>query len=117
MANLKKETLEDLKDGGYKPEDIEWVGCNDFTIPTDLFWKLADYEYDSGFGSQEVATDLIIVLKDGSYLERHEYDGSEWWELKRSPKKPQAHRDDIKYVVRGSSMWDTLKEMQEREDD
>lgn len=117
MNNFKDETLECLKDGGYKPEDIEWLGCEDFTIPTDQFWKLADCEYDNGYGSQSVATDLLIVLKDGSYLERHEYDGAEWCEMKRVPAKPYKNRNDIKYVVRDDSMWDTLKEMQENDED
>lgn len=45
-----------------------------------------DYEtfaYDSGFGCQEVFG--YIVFKDGSWFERHEYDGSEWWEYKEKP--------------------------------
>lgn len=89
MANLKDETLEILESNGYSKSDVDWIGCVDFAIPTELFWELADRCYDNGFGGQEVAKDLIVVLKDGSWLERYEYDGSEWWELKVAPRKPE----------------------------
>ena len=36
--------------------------------------------YDNGYGSQEVLPSLRIAFKDGTWLERREYDGSEWWE-------------------------------------
>ncbi|MGB5758858.1 MAG: hypothetical protein WBM50_18240, partial [Acidimicrobiales bacterium] len=45
------------------------------------FAQLADVEYDSGYGSAQVATDLVIVFFDGTKLRRGEYDGSEWWEF------------------------------------
>jgi len=35
------------------------------------------------FGSQELGG--IIVFNDGSWLERREYDGSEWWEFQQTP--------------------------------
>lgn len=41
-------------------------------------------------GTEEVATDLLVV-GDGWWLERHEYDGSEWWEHKALPAKPERH--------------------------
>jgi len=34
-------------------------------------------EYDDGYGSQEL--EGIVLFKDGTWLEREEYDGSEWW--------------------------------------
>jgi len=40
-------------------------------------------EYDSGYGAQELYG--AIVFKDGSWLERTEYDGSESWKYKRTP--------------------------------
>lgn len=43
------------------------------------FAELADDEYDSSYGSPEVATDLIIRFSDGKHMWREEYDGSEWW--------------------------------------
>ena len=92
MINLTEETIERLEEHGKKPEDIRWVGCNSFKIPINEFWKLADEFYDSGYGSTEVAEDLLIV-GDNWWLERHEYDGAEWWEYKAIPNEPDKTID------------------------
>jgi len=47
----------------------------------DALTALEDYmgnRYDSGFGGQMVYG--IIVFDNQSWLERREYDGSEWWQ-------------------------------------
>ena len=41
-------------------------------------------EYDSGYGLQE--WEGWISFQDGSWIERAEYDGSEWWSYKTCPK-------------------------------
>ena len=87
MTNLKEETIKRLEEHGKKPEEIRWVGCSSFKIPISEFWKLADEFYDSSYGSTEVAEDLLIV-GDNWWLERHEYDGAEWWEYKTVPRIP-----------------------------
>ena len=92
IINLKNETISVLNKNGKTVEDIVWCGGDSIEIPIDLFWKLADKEYDSGFGGSEVAVDLVIVGKD-FWLERHEYDGSEWWEFKTIPIRPPYKRD------------------------
>lgn len=107
MENLKNETLYKLHANGKKKSDVKWVGCEEFCIPVEDFWKLADREYDGGFGAAEVATDLLVV-GDGWWLERHEYDGSEWWEYKECPRMPEEERK-VERVMSG--MWDTLKEI------
>ena len=38
---------------------------------------LDSINYDDGYGIQELFGN--IVFKDGTWLERREYDGSEWW--------------------------------------
>lgn len=86
--NLLKETKKAMSRSGYTIDDIAWVGCDSFRIPTDVFIERADTEYDNGIGAPEVAQDLVIVLRDGSWMERAEYDGSEWWSLKRTPRMP-----------------------------
>lgn len=83
--NLLKETKEILKEHGRTVKDIIAVQGNDFGILVDTFLKLANTEYDDGFGSPKVAEDLLVIGKD-FWLERHEYDGSEWWEYKSIPK-------------------------------
>lgn len=44
---------------------------------------LASIDYDNGYGGQELFG--TIVFKDGTWLERGEYDGSEWWEHRKQP--------------------------------
>ena len=42
------------------------------------FLSKLDFEYDSGYGQQELYG--IVWLTDGSWFSREEYDGSEWWQ-------------------------------------
>ena len=76
-----------------------------------LSWKefeaLANVEYDESYGAQEVADDLLVVGDDW-WLERHEYDGSEWWEFKKIPEVP-SQKGEIKTLIGG--MWASLKEL------
>ena len=111
--NLKDETLAILKDYGKTKEDVLWVGCNKFKLPIDLFWKLADKNYHAGFGGQEVAIDLLVVGRDW-WLERHEYDGSEWWEFKTIPVEPKKTKQ-VNTLMPG--LWDTLDEQRHYEEE
>lgn len=85
-VNLLEETLNDLKESDKTSEDVHWVGSRDgkYAISWQEFEKIADDEYYDGYGGQEVATDLVVVGDDW-WLERHEYDGAEWWEYKTMP--------------------------------
>lgn len=56
------------------------------------FLKRINYEYDSGFGQQEVFG--FIWYKGGTWSERAEYDGSEWWAYKSCPEIPAAMIDE-----------------------
>ena len=97
--NLLQETIAKLKEENKYESDVLWCGKiksgkwdfedqNVGYFTWEEFEVLADKHYDSGFGSPEVNEYLIIVGKDW-WLERHEYDGSEWWEYKTMPKKPE----------------------------
>lgn len=46
---------------------------------------MMENEYNPGFGAQELYG--MIVFED-CWFERHEYDGSEWWEFKKQPEEP-----------------------------
>lgn len=46
-----------------------------------------NFEYDNGYGSQELRG--CIWYKDGTWSERGEYDGSEWWEHKYCPDRDE----------------------------
>jgi hypothetical protein len=92
--NLLKETEEDFRRIGKTWDDVSWVGSADVEIPVDAFKKAAwATEYDSGYGTQEIPADLIVVFKDGSFLERYEYDGSEYWVHKEIPQRPSSVRN------------------------
>ena len=58
----------------------------------DNFSSNANFSYDNGYGGEEIPLDLIVVGKD-FWLERHEYDGSEWWEFKSMPDEPEETRE------------------------
>lgn len=50
------------------------------------FLQSLDFEYDDGFGAQELFG--TIWYTDGTWSERGEYDGSEWWEHLKLPPIP-----------------------------
>ena len=87
MSNLLKETLEILKRNNKTENDVKWVGTTTHKTTWKDFKKNADVDYDSGYGSPKVAQDLLVVGENW-WLERDEYDGSEWWDYKDLPKEP-----------------------------
>jgi hypothetical protein len=91
-TNLLAETLEVLTEHSKTTEDVLWIGSSDGEIATDWasFAAIAEnVNYNSGFGGNEIAGDLVIVGSDW-WLERGEYDGSEWWEFKAKPQRSDA---------------------------
>lgn len=92
--NLKTETLKVLKLNKKTVEDIRWIGTKYETINAEKFWRLADTEYDEGYGAQKVATDLLIV-GDNWWLERESYDGAEHWVYKSIPALPKRKMINI----------------------
>lgn len=50
------------------------------------FLSEIDFEYDAGYGTQNLFG--TIWYMDGTWSERYEYDGSEWWENKKVPQIP-----------------------------
>lgn len=53
----------------------------------DLFLKTLDVEYNEGYGGQELYGTIWYV--DGTWSERGEYDGKEWWNYKYTPLIPE----------------------------
>lgn len=51
------------------------------------FLNQIDYYYDSGFGSPEIDGELWFT--NGTWANRSEYDGSEWWEYHKLPEIPE----------------------------
>ena len=89
MTNLKESTINAITKHGKTIDDIKWVGCASYKIPLDKFWEMANREFDAGYGGTEVAEDLVVV-GDNRWLERAEYDGSEWWEYREKPEEPSC---------------------------
>lgn len=92
MANVKHELQKVLSDNHKTTQDIAYGvirlgyyldGAKIFELGTDIAINTLDEHYDNGYGAQELFG--YIVFTDGTWLERHEYDGSEWWEFKRTP--------------------------------
>lgn len=107
--NAKEELLEVLSDLSKEVSDIKclWVGYDEYldrARQTRAFhnhtklrvgwteqelqklWYDLDFEYDEGYGDQELFG--IVWFNDGSWLERGEYDGAEWWAYRTTPKIP-----------------------------
>lgn len=93
MINAKEELLRHIED-----REVEYVyitiGDPFYSETLELYKgtleevlpKLENVVYDSGFGIQELFG--TIWYTDGTWSERCEYDGSEWWEYRERPKIP-----------------------------
>ena len=109
MANLYLETKEKLEELDFTWDSIKYISVKDndwidnanlYEIKLDDFIQFAkSYDYDEGFGSAEVNKTLRIVFYDGSFLERAEYDGSEWWEYKKLEKPIEMYKGDVKRIL------------------
>lgn len=53
----------------------------------DKFMEKMNFNYDSGYGGQELYG--TIWYEDGTWSDRGEYDGSEWWEHNSVPDIPE----------------------------
>ena len=107
MRNLYEETVGTLERYGKSIEDVVAVQGDEFAISLDDFIELAKkLDYDSGYGAAHVAMDLVII-GDGWWLERREYDGSEWWEFCKAPEPIQEMRS-VTALGGKTEMWPRL---------
>lgn len=111
MTNLLEETTNIMLEFGKSPDDIIFIGSESsgHSCTWEEFVVLANKDYHAGYGHAEIATDLIIVFKGGSQIEREEYDGSEWWEF-RKPFNMPTETKPIVTLVGGA--WKRLEELQ-----
>ena len=109
MKNLLDETIAVLEKNGKTISDIVAIQGNDFAISINNFIEIASCtNYDSGYGSQEIACDLKIIGNNW-WLERREYDGAEWWEFCQFP----SLKIDIKEIhTLSGDGWSSLERMQ-----
>ena len=55
------------------------------------FLQKLNFEYDAGYGGQELFG-TVWLMKENTWLERGEYDGSEWWNYQECPQVPDELR-------------------------
>jgi hypothetical protein len=93
LCNLKDETISILEKHGLTPSDIKFIsvsGRNDeeYEISIEDFFAAAEcFDYDHGYGL-EVVNHSLKIVGDGWWLDRREYDGSEWWEFHTPAQRP-----------------------------
>ena len=58
-----------------------------------------DFDYDSGYGRQYLYG--TIWYKDGTWSDRDEYDGSEWWAYRKCPELPEGAKISLVSVREG----------------
>ncbi len=117
--NLLSETLRKMEQYGKTFKDVEqvtWVvivkrewdeyGKPVFQSETRwCTWEMfADtartIDYNNGYGHQEIGESLEVLFKDGSWMQRWEYDGSEGWEYVVPRKRIEGEPVTDKFVVR-----------------
>lgn len=114
MNNLLNETLTCMEGNDLAPEDVLYVGSLDgeYAIGWDDFEDIAEHtNYDSGFGSQEIAEDLCIRFRDGSTMIRMEYDGSEWWSFIPPVNRNYSGSKPFRRLMCDGSGYASLKEI------
>lgn len=95
-VNFKKETMEIIKEIGAEVLAYKFMRVMDpffekgnpktFKGKGEINWEKIPaklLQYDDGFGCQYWRG--IILLSNNTWLERAEYDGSEWWEHNEAP--------------------------------
>ena len=113
---LYEETKKILEYNNKNFDDVVAICGNKFQISKEDFIEYSKTRYDKGYGAPEVATDLLVIGED-FWLERNEYDGSEWWEFKSFPQYENLPFQKIKALtvnqahangVKCSCGWETL---------
>ena len=87
IQNRKVKCAKISKGDDYSGKQISFeLGCAYNTDEWNEFLNKLDFHYDSGYGGQELFG--TIWYEDGTWSERGEYDGSEWWEYHICPEVP-----------------------------
>ena len=96
---LLDETKNILTQAGKTGDDVRFVSADDQHGTWSDFVSIANFDYHSGYGGNEIMMSLKIV-GDNWWLERGEYDGSEWWEFKTLPSAPDK-AEPLKNIRKG----------------
>lgn len=117
MTNLLAETIHAIVEAHQYTTTVRCVRSRDgqYAISWQEFAKIADQTYDSGYGSAEVPSDLIVEFEDGTYLYRDEYDGAEGWEYTTPLTPLEPNPKNIEKVV--GKYWPTVASLHNEEDE
>ena len=105
MKNLLDETILDLRMHQKELSDVLYVmyapspfvkerRMMKFKCDAEILNAILNFNYDDGYGSTVINDGLILRGAD-FWLERHEYDGSEWWEYKQLPALDEYEDVDV----------------------
>ena len=95
FTNAKLEFLKEVENLPVKAATVQYKYNNGYSIDLKVGYSKEDYQaflnkldfnYDSGYGDQELFG--TIWIEDGSWFDRGEYDGSEWWRYNSLPEIP-----------------------------
>ena len=81
MVNFLKETISVMGKYTLDPKEIIYIGDRKSSCSWEDFQKIANIEYDNGYGGVAIIKGLIIVFKNGVEMYRGGYDGREGWEV------------------------------------
>ena len=131
MRNAKKELLNHAGQRKLKAAHVERVirsvgkdgkrgrNCCSFYLFPDYteqeltdFLSSLDFEYNAGFGSQELFGTLWF--DDGTWSERFEYDGSERWQNHELP--PVPDREKVRQFLEQQKKKEVEEEMEDEKD-
>lgn len=98
MKTLYYEIEDELAKHGKTFDDVLWIGTKDTEIQITNPKKQLDITYCPGYGAPEINPWLLVVGKDW-WMERHEYDGSEWFEFKTYPNRPPKKTEDTELIL------------------
>lgn len=80
-------------DYGYGPIETFYLPQYYEKKTYDDFCNLLDFNYDEESGGQEL---FGIILFEGSYSTRGEYDGSEWWQNHKIPTPKEVQNFSVR---------------------
>ena len=109
--NFLDETIEYIKQIEHTTDEIIFIGSEQsgHSCEWGEFTEIANLDYHDGYRAQEIATDLIIVFKDGSKMCRDENGGLECWKHSTPFKMPENKKNLLK--VMGGGVWESLEEI------
>lgn len=89
LSNLVSEAASNIRCADIRFKDSDYqlqVGYNEAQKRS--FINRLDFDYDNGYGDQMLFG--TVWFEDGTWAERGEYNGSEWWSHRKVPEIPES---------------------------